>query len=101
PAVHEIRHDLRGCGVGETFEAAAHLPPMLRLAPWRAPAPVSTGDATRPLESRREFREARARYRRTWAARARVLWFLPWWSRLRPSCGASSARSSICAYSCF
>jgi hypothetical protein len=36
PAVDEIRHDLRGCDDGETF--SAHLPPMLRLAPRRAPA---------------------------------------------------------------
>ncbi len=65
PTVDEIRHDLRGYGDGETFEVAAHLPPMLRLATRRAPArpqaqaPVSTVDATRPLESRRELREAR------------------------------------------
>jgi hypothetical protein len=37
PAVDEIRHDLRGCDDGETFVVAAHLPPMLRLAPKRAP----------------------------------------------------------------
>jgi hypothetical protein len=37
PGVDEIRHDLRGCDDGETFVVAAHLPPMLRLAPKRAP----------------------------------------------------------------
>jgi hypothetical protein len=37
PAVDEIRHDLPGCDDGETFVVAAHLPPMLRLAPKRAP----------------------------------------------------------------
>ncbi len=108
PVVDEIRHDLRGCDDGETFVFSVQLLQMPGLAPIRAPARapaparVSTGDGTRLLEPRRELREARrARYRRTWAARARVLWLLPWRCRLRPSCGASSARSSICAYSCF
>src|SRR5208282_5668660 len=77
---------------------------MLRLLPKRAQtrarAPVSTIAAIRLRELQQELQAARpAHHHRTSAAKAPVPWLLPWSSPLRTSCGASSARSSICAYS--
>jgi hypothetical protein len=116
----EICPDLRGCGDAATL-VSVQPRRTLPLVPLPAPAPlpvlflflalflaaVSTGGATRLLASRLELglqlgpelpRERPAHHHRISAARARAPWLLPWWTRLRAFCGASSARSSIYAY---
>ena len=73
---------------------------------WRpVPAPPPEFSLKHPslLErppSRRQAHSPRlAHHRKNVAAAVRVPGLFPYWGRLRPSCGASSARSSICAYS--
>lgn len=100
PAAIEIRHDLRGPDDGARFVVSVQLQRMPRMVPRqaqpRARAPVPTGGATRlrQLRARR-----RAHCHSISAARARGRCLLPWGNRPRSSCGASNARSSICAYS--
>ena len=113
-AVDETGHDLRDCGDDARLVVSVQL--FRTLQPGRArvqvrpSAPVSMDDVTRLLELPPEHYQARrlvrrlarpAHHRRTLAARARVpgQCLLPCWSQSRPSCGASGARSSICAYS--
>jgi|SRR5580658_492727 hypothetical protein len=118
----EICLDLRGCGDGGTHRVVSiQLQRTLPLVPPPAQGPppvlflvlflsvVSTGGATRLLAPRVELvlkfglelpRARPVHHHRTSAARVRAPWLLPWWTRLRAFCGASSARSSIYAYSC-
>jgi len=115
-AADETGRDLRGCGDDARRVVSVHLLRTLHPRPWRArvqvraSAPVSMDDVTRLLELPPERYQARrlvrrlarpAHHRRTLAARARVpgQCLLPCWSQSQSSCGASGARSSICAYS--
>jgi len=111
PAASDLHHDLRGCDDGATSAVSVRLQQIRLMMPRRLPipvqaraptqAPLSPGGATQPPEPPLELQTARpARYRKTSAATARARWLLLWRSLLRASCGASSARSSICAYSC-
>jgi hypothetical protein len=104
----EIRHGLRGRDGGAKFVVAlqnSQLKKMPHLVPKPAqaliPAPLSTEAATLPPEPRpRQLRPARpAHLHRNSVARARAPSLFPWPSPPRVSFGASSARSSICAYS--
>ena len=106
PAADEIRHDLRGCDDGESFAvqaqpaaaAAARLEDRLRR---RAPAPISRVGAIRLREPRLEPAGARLIIIKPGLQGLRRLGcFFGGVVRLRAFCGASSARSSICAYSC-
>ena len=108
PDAGEIGHAPRGCGDGGSLAPQAQ-PGMLRRLPRQARARVlvSTADAiqratqlaTQLGELQPESQRARwARYRRISAAKAPAPSLFLWSCRLRPSCGASSARSSICAY---
>jgi len=112
PAASDLHHDLRGCDDGATSAVSVRLQQIRLMMPRRLPipvqaraptqAPLSPGGATQPPEPPPEPQTARlAHYhRKTSAATARARWLLLWRSLLRASCGASSARSSICAYSC-
>jgi hypothetical protein len=110
-AASDLHHDLRGCDDDATFVVSVRLPQMLGMMPRplprqlqvRAPAqaPLLTGGATQSPEPPLKLRTARpAHYRKTSAVTARARWLLLWRSLLRASCGASSAQSSISAYSC-
>jgi hypothetical protein len=109
----EICPGLRGCGAAGSAVVSVQLPrklppvPLSALARLPAPNAVSTGAALRPLaprpKPRLKFglelrREPPVHYHRISAATAPAPWLFPWGTHLRASCGASSARSSICAY---
>ena len=106
PAANDLRHDLLDCDDGAAFVVSVHPLWMPRLLPRQTqvrvlgPVPLSTGGAPVPREQSLEPRAAHPHYRRTSAATVRARWSLLWWNLLRASCGASSARSSIYAYSC-
>jgi hypothetical protein len=105
----DFRHDLRGRDDGAPFEVSLQRPRVMRLlstrARMQARAQISKRGATRLPELGRGFQESRppprrAHRRRISVAKAQVQenCLLLWRILLRGSCGASSARSSICAY---
>jgi hypothetical protein len=116
PVADESRHDAHDCDGAAAIEVQTDLPGRLYgVLRWtQAPAePVRQLLQLAPrflaiqprqrqpeLKPRRWVRCRWDRCHRIWVARARAPRFLPWQACLPTFFGASSARLSICAYSC-
>jgi hypothetical protein len=111
PAVDEIPRDARDCGGGAVIGLQPNPRKILRLFLLWTQALVelrrqflelaSRFVAPQPHRLRPELKPRRwDRHRKIWVARARAPQLLPWQVCPPAFFGASSARLSICAYSC-